>query len=248
MAERSLLRICVCSIPMLMCIIAADTGLVAEPSSQLQAALSVKVGAMAERHAEPLSFTVTDILLAAGEGSKISTGSVGMEYEYGRPSPCATCTLPEGNVSSLLDRAADGAGYAWQANGDWINLVPKAKLSDPGYIMNQRIPGRVVLSLGSTKMTVLTDWLKAHNITTATSGSVMSREDQDATPSHEDVVLNDPTLRECYNAWESLYGHDRWSVQVKVTPDPNGKSPPRILLLSTAYTLRQAAPATLPAK
>ncbi len=219
----------------------------AEPSKELQALLDRKLDAVPVRD-ECLAFKVSGIFLRAGDRAKPLTDRIAVEYEYGKPAPRAACALPTGTVNQLLGKITDSAGYAWQTDGDWINLVPRAKLADPSYIMNQRIPGRIVLSLDASRMSSVSDWLRAHGISMAVEGSILSRADRVAAPRHDDIVLTDPTLREYFNAWETLYGYDRWSVRVKTTPDPGGKSLPRITLITSAYASRPQRSTTPGAK
>lgn len=156
----------------------------------------------------------------------------------------------EGTLREQLDRICAQSGYIWQANGDWVNFIPKNRDIDPNYILNQKIAGNVVVSKDSGKHTSIKDWFVARRASSARDVHTLKieglRPKLEKVP--ESMTLTDPTLREYVNANESLYGNDTWTVQIREFPPKEGEVGPRISLLWWGQNRRELVPVEQPPK
>ena len=212
----------------------ASSTVSASPSAALEAALATQLPILPAKESVSSWDRMKQVLQQAREACPKSPIKAGFEYEGpNKPLQWLAIEIPAGTLSEQLDKISEAAGYIWQANGDWINFVPKAKATDLDYIMNLRIPGKVVLSREPGKSTSVKEWFAAHRIISVAGIKCLQvkfRSGQSQTASEaplvpDPIVLDNPTLREYRNAHSTLYGEDVYSVQISIVPSPDGGAP-----------------------
>ncbi len=125
------------------------------------------------------------------------------------PGPVISVSVRDMTVRDILDLLiAKDSRYCYVVSGDWINLVPKNAATDPNYVYNRHIPGKVVVSTDSTKDTSIKAWAEENRVSSMllTMGD-MRRSLPTAT---QTVTLVNPTFREYTNARMRLSGKNRW--------------------------------------
>ncbi|HUV05988.1 MAG TPA: hypothetical protein VMX94_12915 [Armatimonadota bacterium] len=204
------------------------------PSPALEVALAARLSALPAKESVSSWDRMKQVLQQARGACPKSPIKAGFEYEGpNKPLQWLTIELPAGTLGEQLDKLSAAAGYIWQANGDWINFVPKAKATDPDYVMNLRIPGKVVLSREPDESTSVKEWFAAHRIVSTRIVKYLElkfRSGQPQTVSEaplrpDPIVLDNPTLREYWNAHSTLYGEDVYAVQISIVPSPEGGAP-----------------------
>lgn len=184
----------------------------AEPSPPLAAALDVSVPSKSvSSHA---LLAVRSLLEAAGVRFNISFESLADgKYEWKKG------VVPAGTLKQQLDNLASAAGYAWEANGDWLNLFPKSAANDPNYVMNKRIPGEIEVS-PTPYATSIKPWAIANRISFSKVVIGIEKKVNLEKIAGNRIVLKDPTVREYYNAHATVYGVDGYSIYIRQGPDP----------------------------
>ena len=212
------------------------------PSPALEVALAARLSALPAPESVSSWDRMNQVLQQAREACPKLPIKAGFERGGpNEPSQWLTIEIPAGTLSEQLDKLSAATGYIWQANGDWINFIPKAKATDPDYIMNLRIPGKVVLSREPGESTSVKEWFAAHRIISTAvvkrlqvkfrSGQPQPVSEAPLRPNP--IVLDNPTLREYRNAHSTLYGEDLYAVHISIVPSPDGGAP-RIFYLTSA--------------
>ncbi len=200
------------------------------PSDRLKAALDIGMPGQ-DAKGEKLDRLIRDVLYYTQQASGASV-NVSIEYDSSAKGPLVTAKIPVGSLRSQLDAISDSASYSWTADGDWVEFIPRSKANDPQYILNKRIPGRVVVTRDPLRATSIKEWLAANNVSTTrdihrlrfiADPSKPVREDTNWKPVSFSVELQDPTLREYAVATEALYGHDICTMIVKEARGKDGK-------------------------
>lgn len=211
----------------------ANSTVSASPSAVLEVALATRLSALPAPESVASWDRMKQVLQQAREACPKLPIKAGFERGGpNEPSQWLAIEIPAGALSEQLDKLSAAAGYIWQANGDWINFIPKAKATDPDYIMNLRIPGKVVLSREPGESTSVKEWFAAHRIISVAGIKCLQvkfRSGQSQTASEapfpDPIVLDNPTLREHWNAHSTLYGEAVYSVQISMVPSPDGGAP-----------------------
>ena len=205
----------------------------AGPSQKLEAALSQQLPGLPDQDMSTFS-RLKEVFRQAKRSDPELCIKWGYEYEVEKPGDVRKISLSAGSLRQQLDAVAKGHDYVWEAEGDWINLIPRCRAVDPDYIMNQRIPGKVVHSRDPTKATSVKEWFATRHIVSARYVHAFEFKKPDKSPEPmlgpDPIVLENPTLRQSVNAHETLYGADAWTAQIKVVPGKEGQAP-RVLLL-----------------
>ncbi|MBI2842061.1 MAG: hypothetical protein HYX78_01530 [Armatimonadetes bacterium] len=214
----------------------------AEPSSEMADKLAAGVPALPDGKAS-LQGRILELLRRARQSHAdlhlcFSIERVGKsEQHYFKPST-------EGTLREHLDSISAQTNYTWLANGDWVNFIPKSKVADSNYILNQRIPGTVVVSKDSSKHTSLKDWFVARRASSARNIHSIRIKGLRPKPveAPESITLTNPTLREYVNTNESFYGNDTWTVTIMQYPPKEGEVESRISLLWWGQNRRELVP------
>jgi hypothetical protein len=159
-----------------------------------------------------------------------TTIQYGIERIAGVPEPKFVRDVPAGTLRSQLNAITEQTGYVWMTNDKWINLVPKEQATDPGYVMNQKLPGRIVIRRDGLG-TPIKDWFASHNISTARDTHGLKFPGAERIYGEDEIVLSDPTLRDYYNARMSTYGDQLWTVTITVFPPREAGGKPLISIL-----------------
>lgn len=198
----------------------------AAPSAKLQADLATHVYSFRlEKHKGDLRYAVWQVLSHASSAG-VNPGDywIAMEQVSNIPVTSVSGEIAEGRLQDQLDAVARSAGYVWQANGEWLNFIPKTKVDDPLYLMNQRMPGTIIVSRYFP--TPVEKWFKTHRVYLP-RGVELGRIRLDPPVYGPDpVTLHNPALREYFNARKSLFGEHQWKVTITIVPAKDGSSPP----------------------
>lgn len=118
--------------------------------------------------------------------------------------------IPQGTMKSQLDVIAASTGYSWTTNGNWLEFIPKGRENDPNYVLNKRLPGKIIVSRVSGKETPIKDWLKQNGINIGMSLSGIRAAIKIEKPSlgPDTIEMNNPTLREAIIAHEAVNGNN----------------------------------------
>jgi len=212
----------------------ANSTVSASPSAVLEVALATRLSALPAPESVSSWHRMKQVLQQAREACPKLPIKAGFERGGpNEPSQWLAIEIPAGTLSEQLDKLSAAAGYIWQANGDWINFVPKAKATDPDYIMNLRIPGKVVLSREPDKSTSVKEWFAAHRIVSTRIVKYLQLKSRSGQPQMvseaplgpDPIVLDNPTLREYRNANSTLYGEDLYAVHISIVPSRDGGAP-----------------------
>lgn len=209
-----------------------------EPSPQLQALLNKQSAAVQQHSLDAFSALREVMRRALDPGVSMKTG---FEYEADASYPAIKEDLPAGTLRQQLERIAKISGHTLQANGDWVNFIPKAKANDPNYVMNRRIAGKVVLSREPGKSTSVSEWMTSQRIISVRHVKELKlipppsfKLPSIATPKMpEQIALENPTLREYFNAHSALYGEDMWTAKINEDLTIPGEATPRIYILGS---------------
>jgi len=192
------------------------------PSTFLQAALDTNLPASGQENMT-LPFRVSRAFSRMREQGIKPLPYICVEYESDKALPNISEELPEGTLREQLDRLCKAANYEWQASGDWVNLVPKGKLNDPNYIMNQRLSGTFTLTRAPGMYTSVKEWFAAHKILSARDMHAFHLTNAKRKYGPDPITLVNPTLREHCNAHEAMYGNYLTTIGIK-TVTWNGAS------------------------
>lgn len=196
----------------------------AEPSAELAAALNTSRPAARVPASNPL-VSITSLLRSAG-----AKFSIGYESVAKTKWDLKSGDVPAGTLKEQIDSLASAAGYEYQANGDWLNFIPKSVANDPNYVMNKRLPGEVEVS-PTPYATSIKAWMVANGISCARVLCGMRAKIDYSKIAGNRIVLKDPTVREHMNARNTVYGTDGYSVHIDQMPDP--ANPGRMLTVMT---------------
>lgn len=239
----------ICVTGMLLSLFYMGVPAMAAPSPKLAVALDKKAAAVPQGRKLHLRLKVGQILHEAEVlGGPDMMIRVSIEHDGNLPEPKPDKEIPAGALRTQLTTIAESVGYTWQADGDWVNLIPKSKVKDRNYVMNQVIPGKVILSRDPAVATPIREWLESHRISVSREYNGLRFTDKPKVYGPDPIELNNPTLREYANAHESLYGNDQWAVYIKEIADEKGLKPPRISLVTWGQQTRAPAPASQPSK
>jgi len=219
----------------------------AVPSAALQATLATRMPAVS-LSGRPLQSGVLEVIRQLRNAGRKAPVCTGIEFDSAAPSPKIAADVPAGTLQEQLDKIAETTAYTWQANGDFLHFVPKAKAEDPNYALNLRIPGTLVISRDGNRYTSIKEWLNAHRIGSARSIRRMTFKKRDPstgtskaaepTRAYGPALIPDPfslenaTLREHFAAHEAMFGNDFFMVQVTMAPARDGTDPPWTSLLT----------------
>lgn len=201
----------------------------------LAAALEAKLPGFSG-NGEQLALTASQMMFGLHEQGIKSPPSIFVEYDGSKPRARVRADIPEGTLGEQLNGLAGSIGYAWQPVGNWISLTPKDKANDAGYIMNQRIPGKVVVSRDSRLDTSIKEWLAAHRISCARDMHGLRFDAAKKRYGSDPVELDNPTLREYCIARSALYGYNVATVEITLVPEEG--IAPRILITEWGHDTR----------
>lgn len=206
------------------------------PSAQLQAVLDTPLKPMKVRD-RSLNIVVGEMMSRRlSSTSQSARPFIGIEYVAGGVK-IASFDLPAAPLREQLDEMASAYGYTWEAVGNWINFVPAAKSSDPNYVYNLRIPGKIVLSRDPGKLTPISEWLAEHHIVNFRDLHglrlvIPNKRGYNSSRVPDPLTLENPTFREYCNAHEALYGCDSWTASVSVRPSQIPGGVPTIVVMA----------------
>ena len=203
---------------------------VAAPSAELSAALDKKLPDV-NQNDSTLHAQVQGLLSRAYESGLSHNVRIGIEYEDDRIVPRGNLCVRNGTMREQLDAIASVAGYMWQADGDWINLIPKGKQNEPSYPLNQVMEGDVVVSRASSVATPVKGWFAQRGISAVRDLHALRIKGVQKTLGLDPIVLHNPTLREYRNARERMYGNNMWTNRVRLLPRKEGESIQRTVLI-----------------
>lgn len=207
---------------------------VAEPSAGLSAALSKPCAALSLGKSDP-ALAIRQTLRKAQVNYRIGveqtdTSIVG-QREF---------KLAAGTLKNQLDQIAQDTELTYQCNGDWINLYPRAVAADSDYVMNRRLPGKVIV--GGTAPTEIVRWLNDNHVSFARVFSGMRRTKVDYRKVlGRSITLDNPTLREYVNAQEELFDCDTSSLFIRHMSDPRDPKSTRFVVDQQSYNSSSVA-------
>ncbi len=174
------------------------------PSATLSSALTAKVAASGKEEGTVTHRAMRIRSRMQSEGIE-QLPCIFVEREADRRCPSLSGEIPAGTLREQLDALCQMADYDWLADGDWVSLVPKHRLSDSNYIMNQKIPGKVVVSRVPGLSTPVKEWFAEHKLTCALNPG-MRLVGGKRVLGPDTITLVDPTFRSCVNARNTIYG------------------------------------------
>jgi len=211
----------------------------AAPSAAMSAAQQTQLPAIEVKTGDVSGGCMVILERLRSKGSQYCP-CVGVETDSGTATASSTsaATIPAGRFQDQVEKLAELSGYVVNTDGDWLNFIPKEKATDPDYVMNVRIPGKVVLSRDAQKYTSIGKWMSDHHIQVFWQlvglAPDPSRPTAKASYIQDPTILESPSLREHANMHYALRGHNLWIVSVKTMP-PTEKNPYRSFQLTYQF-------------
>lgn len=204
-------------------VLMGGNGSAAAPSVQLLTTLDTRLEA-APRVESNLSTNLIWLYQRLMDADVKSLPRIAVEYA-GSAQPRVKALVPAGTLRAQLDALTSSAGYTWQADEDWIHLIPGGKAGDEDYVLNRRLEGTVTLSRDPAKCTPATEWLKMNRIVVLRDAHsvVLGKEPKklNGPVCPDPAAVENPTLRQILCRHEALYGNEYSTVRVKTFTDPD---------------------------